>query len=259
MKKSILKNSKRICVILPLMLFAISACQTKVVTNAPDDQISTIVASTMSAYSSVTPEPTEIHSVSKTYANEVYGFAFDYPQTWNVTETIVPKGTRLFERSFHRFDAGSDDYDELIVEVAKGSEWILEIIARKSIQNCGGYSSDFLEITSPVPNSSNYQSIEILGQNAVRLRPEDGYAWKVPEPREPYPVIVVFPNRIEECPNHDEKWLLFGVSDNQRPLSLSITYYSSQFTDVNLQNRAIDYLVIQEMDRIAESLRYLDE
>ncbi len=265
MKKSILKISKRICGLLPLLLFAISACQTKVDTHATDDQISTIVASTMSAYPSVTPEPkdtpitVETLPGSMTYSNEIYGFAFEYPSTWNISETIVPKGTRLFERSFHRFDAGSDDYDELIVEVAKGSEWILEINARKSIQSCGGYSADFVDLMGSVPNSDNYQSLEILGRNAIRLRPEDGYAWKAPGNREPYPVIVVFPIRAEECQNHDEKWILFGVSDNQIPLSLAITYYSSQFTDANLQNGTIDYLTILEMDTVIESLRYLSE
>jgi hypothetical protein len=237
---------KRISMMLFLLIFAMSACQPKeesIPTPIGNiDQVATIVAATLSAYPSVTPEPTqppiptEILPKSMTYINESYGFAFEYPSTWNVAETIVPMGTHLFQRSFNRFDAGSDDYDTLIVEASKGSEWILEIVASKAIQNCGGYSSDLIGS----PSDIQYQSLEVLGRNALRLRPEDGYAWQAPDAREPYPVLVVFPNDRGECPNDANDWMLFGISNNQIPVTFYITYYSSQFTKANLQNRTVD-------------------
>jgi len=264
MNKVPMKYNKITGMILILVVFTVSACQAKEVnTSAPignNNQVATIVAATMSVYPSLTPEltqtpiPTETSPESMTYVNKSYGFSFDYPSLWMVMETIVPKGTHLTHRSFNRFDVGSDDYDTLIVEVAKGSEWILEITARKTTQSCGGYASNLIGLSA---NDINYQSLEILGRNAIRLRPEDGYAWKAPDSHEPYPVIVAFPNNTVECPSHDKEWMLFSFSNNQIPLSLDITYYSNQFTDANLQNRTIDYSVVQEMDKIVENLRLI--
>src|SRR5258706_11912100 len=141
MNKVSMKHNKIASMILILAVFTVNACQAKKTnTSAPvgkKEQVATIVAATLSAYSSLTPKlietpiPTEIPLESTTYVNESYGFSFDYPSTWIVTETIVPKGTRLTHRSFNRFDAGSDDNDTLIIEVAKGSEWLLEITAGK--------------------------------------------------------------------------------------------------------------------------------
>ena len=231
---------------LPTPTLDLNAVQTAVA------QIQASLTQTAEAANTPTSIPTSTATLPELmeHVSETYGFAFEYSPTWSVTETILPMGTRLNQRSFNRFGAGSDKHDELVVEVTKGSEWILEIVATKSTQDCGGYSSNLLESTGVTP----YQPLEILGRSAVRLRPEDGYAWKPSDFPEPYPVIVVFPNIHGECSNHDEEWSLFSFSDNQRPLSLNITYYSSQFTNDNLQNRTIDYSTLQEMDRIVESL-----
>jgi hypothetical protein len=244
-----------------IILIMISACANPPSPQMSQDQIkavATIVAATMSAHSTSILEstntliPTETPPASLLYVNETYGIAFDYPPTWTVAETIIPKGTRLTQRSFNRFDAGSDN-DELVVEVTKASEWMLEIIATKSTEDCGGYSSNFLEYT----DATLYQPLAVLGRSAVRLRPEDGHAWNPSDYPEPYPVIVAFPDINGECQNSDEEWVLFSFSDNQKPLSLNITYYSGQFTKNNLQNRTIDYSTLQEMDKIVQSLTLL--
>ena len=124
-----------------------------------------------------------------TYVNEAYGFAFDYPPGWEVIETIVPKGTRYVQLSNGRYAVGSEKYDVLVVDAVYGPDWTLEINAIMKpdpAECCGGQGP------VPYPYDNMYQPLEILGRSAARHRPEDGYAWIVPEPHEPYPVLVMF-------------------------------------------------------------------
>ena len=266
-----LLKSRNIWIGLTLSLVSIifSACQADIdVVSTPttnQDLVATMVAATLTAWPSSTPKPTATQIPTGnlpgplTYVNATYGFAFDYSQGWHVTETIVPAETRLTDRSLGRFDIEAGDSDFLLVDAVKGSDWILEIDARKlPSDTCpGGYG--------PQQTDSTYQPLEILGRNAARLRPEDGVAWIVPEPHEPYTLPVVFYKLPTECiqdwPDSSiptgEVVFLWGYSDNQMPLSLSMTYYSNQFTAINLQNRTIDYATIQEMDQIVQSLRLL--
>lgn len=93
---------KRTLIVLPLLLFFLSACVTP-----PATSISTPVESTQPVLPSDTPEPalTEAPSHPKlpaapfdaqTYVNETAGFALDYPSGWTVKEMVIgERGTQI--------------------------------------------------------------------------------------------------------------------------------------------------------------------
>ena len=210
------------------------------------------------ALPSETPAPTAPDFL--TYTNHEYGIAFDYPPSWSITETSVPQGTQLGERSLNRFDSNNEFSGMFLIEVKKGTDWILEIKARKYEKyECGGFTTSFF--ANFVPGENTFKPLEVLNKKAVRLRPEDGFAFITlgNTGKEPYPVPIVFPRLPGECEEwagSDEEVFLFQWENNQMPLFIDIIYYSTYFTEDNLQNRTIDSEVLEEMDSIVESLRF---
>ncbi len=215
-------------------------------------------ASTEAVTQTASPPSTGLPAGYQTYANAGYGFAFDYPSGWQVTENILPPGTELTLRSHGRYDVRSGDHELLLVEAANGPDWILEIAVRKGIAGCGGQG--------PVPDDDTYERLQILGRSAARMRPEDGRAWDVPEPHEPLTVPVMFYRLPGECtlswPDETipagQVVFLWDIFDDQAAFDISIVYYSNQFTRANLQNRSLDYRILSEMDEIVQSLRLLE-
>jgi hypothetical protein len=258
------KSSKnqQIKIVLVFLLVSLffTACQVvNIPTAAPTtniDVVGTMVAATLTALPSATPQFTSTQS-SQTYSNPDYGFAFDYPPGWEVTETVVPPGTTLSNRSMHRYDINVTNEPILLIDLMKGADWILELVAYPQTTGAcpGGMGS--------VPDDQSYQHLQILGRQAARLRVEDGLGWNPPE-RAPLSTLPIMYYKLSgECA---ESWpdssipagevvFLFGYSHPERPFALFITYYSNQFTDANLQNRNIDYAVVREMDQIVQSLR----
>jgi hypothetical protein len=220
--------------------------------------VETIVAATLGALPSATPAWTPTPSL-QTYSNPDYGFAFDYRSGWQVTETYVPVGGKLSQRSLNRVDINAFEREVLVVDLGKGSEWILEFVATKSPPgSCPGGEG-------PDPAPANYLPLAVLGRQAARLRVEDGYIWTIRGSNDMNILPVVFYKQPGECEaswpdssiNPGEVVFLWRYSDPQMPLMVNMTYYSNQFTAGNLQNRTIDYAVIHEMDQIVQSLRLL--
>jgi hypothetical protein len=246
-----------------LVAFFFSACQGGISPNSTpttnQNLVGTIVAATLTAFPTPTPQPSLIPTSPSIYSNEVYGFAFEYSPGWQVTETYVPVGSKLSQRSLNRVDINAFEREVLVVDLAKGSEWILEFVATKSPPgSCPGGEG-------PDPAPSNYLPLAVLGRKAARLRVEDGYIWTIPGSNDMNILPVVFYKQPGECEaswpdssiNPGEVVSLWGYSDPQMPLMVNMTYYSNQFTAGNLQNRTIDYAVIHEMDQIVQSLRLL--
>ena len=201
--------------------------------------------------------PTPITPDFLTYTNHEYGIAFDYPPSWSITETLVPQGTQIGERTLNRYNIYSGSF---LIELKKGEDWILEIIARKPEKfECGGFATSSL--ANFVPGENTFKSLEVLNKKALRFRAENGFAYINLGNMgiEPYPVLVVFPRLPGECEQwagSDEEIFLFQWENYQTPLAIEFVYYSTYFTEDNLKNRTIDTKILEEMDSIVESLRF---
>jgi len=169
----------------------------------------------------------------------------------------LPPGTDLTQRSLNRVDIHTGDQEALLIELAYGPEWTLEMVARQTPPGtCPGGEG-------PDPSTANYMPFTILGRQAARLRVEDGFIWSIPDGNDMNILPVEFYKLPGECaqdwPDNflksDDVVFLWGYSDTQIPLMLIMDYYSSQFTTENLQNRKIDFDVVHMMDQVVQSLR----
>lgn len=268
------KPWRSLVVILVLASTAITACQ------ASADRVATDAALTGTAHPTRTLTPTpwpsatwipsrtllpsltpvvgELLAGYRTFTNANYGIAFDYPPGWQVTEQVLQPGTDLMNRSHNRYGVHTGDDEYLIVDVVKSRTWILEIVAARIPQPCGGYG--------PNVDDDAYVHMQVLGRPAARLRVETGHGWTVPD-ADFFTLPVVFYMTPGEC---DGDWpanfiprnqvvFLWAFDDDRIPLMLAITYYSDLFTLPNLQNQTLDYATISEMDGIVQRLRLLPE
>jgi hypothetical protein len=280
MKKNMLRSWLLMGLILLLASISASGCLPS------EDQVATGVALTWTAFPTRSPRPTRTATPTRwpsatwipsrtllpsltpvsdvlpagyrTYTNTSYGIAFDYPPEWQVTEQVLQPGTDLTYRSHDRYDIHTGDHEYLVVDVIKSWTWILEIVAAKIPQPCGGYG--------PNVDDDTYVHMQVLGRPAARARIETGNVWSVPD-ADFFTLPVVFYKAPRVCTGdwpgnfipRNQVVFLWAYDNGGIPLMLEITYYSDQFTGPNLRNRTLDYPTISEMDGIVQRLRLLPD
>lgn len=218
--------------------------------------ISTVTNDTQSDTSKSNPTQTPI-SNKKTYTNQSKGFSFEFPNTWQLNTITVAKGQQ--SREDGKYDISADDGEVEIVKLTKTPGWELRIEAQKEFQKdkCGGQG--------PETSDAGYKKLSVLGRTALRSRYEDGViAFLGVDQPEPYPMPVMFKRLpgegTQSWPNPDTGSnfvAMFCVTNTQKPLQLKITYYSSQFTQSNINSKTLDKTMLNEMDSVLESLKIL--
>ena len=188
--------------------------------------------------------------------------SFKAPLDWKVNSLVVPKGSTIKNpESGYNVSAVGGDIE--IINIKKGNDWTITATIKRDFQpkQCGGVSGLTTE-KDYEEELNGYTKIPFLGENALRVRLEDGKYWSGADQPSPFPQPIFFQSTLTKFNDPSSTYngqyisnFPFCYESTEARISINILYLSSTFTEDNIKNKKLDYKVLQEMDKILESFK----